>query len=106
MAIWHKIGHWWYRMLIDYKTRKIVEANRKREEVHGIKNIWRTDMVLQDYKVDGEYICISKKELEECRDHYHKLAQHHKENRDSFRQPFYLGKRDVCIDILKMFEQL
>ena len=32
MAIWHKIGHWSYRMLIDYKTRKIVEANRKREE--------------------------------------------------------------------------
>ena len=32
MAIWHKIGHWWYRMLIEYKTRKIVEANRKREE--------------------------------------------------------------------------
>ena len=63
-------------------------------------------MVLQDYKVDGEYICISKKELEECRDHYHKLSQHHKENRDSFRQPFYLGKRDICIDILKMFEQL
>lgn len=63
-------------------------------------------MVLQDYKIDGEYICISKKELEECRDYYHKLAQHHKENRDSFRQAFYLGKRDVCIDILKMFEQL
>lgn len=44
--------------------------------------------------------------IEECRDHYHKLAQHHKENRDSFRLPFYLGKRDVCIDILKMFEPL
>ena len=63
-------------------------------------------MVLQDYKIDGEYICISKKELEEHRDHYHMLAQHHKENRDSFRQSFYLGKRDVCIDILKIFEQL
>lgn len=35
-------------------------------------------MVLQDYKIDGDYIRISKKELEECRDHYHKLAQHHK----------------------------
>ena len=63
-------------------------------------------MVLQDYKIDGEYISISKKELEEYRDHYHMLAQHHKENRDSFRQAFYLGERDVCIDILKMFEPL
>ena len=63
-------------------------------------------MVLQDYKVDGEDIYISKKELEKCRDNYHKLAQHHKENHDSFRQAFYLGKRDVCIDILKMFESL
>ena len=60
-------------------------------------------MVLQNYKIDGEDICISKKELEECRDNYHKLAQHHKENRDSFRQAFYLGKQDVCNDILKMF---
>ena len=31
MAIWHKTGHWWYKILIYYKTRKIVEANRKRE---------------------------------------------------------------------------
>lgn len=63
-------------------------------------------MTLHDYKIEGDYIKISKKELEECRDHYHKLAKHHKENRDSFRQPFYLGKRDVCIEILEMFESL
>lgn len=34
MAIWHKIGHWWYKMLLDYKTRKIVRANREREEIN------------------------------------------------------------------------
>ena len=27
-------------------------------------------MVLQDYKIDGEYICISKKELEKLAENY------------------------------------
>lgn len=63
-------------------------------------------MVLQDYKIDGDYIKVSKAELEQLRDHYEGLAQHHTKNRDSFRQAFYLGKRDVCIDMLKMFEPL
>ena len=31
MAIWHKIGHWWYKMLLNYKTKKIVEANERRK---------------------------------------------------------------------------
>lgn len=63
-------------------------------------------MVLKDYKIDGDYIRISKAELELLRDHYEGLARHHAKNRDSFRQALYLGKRDVCIDVLKMFEPL
>ena len=60
-------------------------------------------MVLQDYKIDGDYICISKKELEEWRDHY---GQVEKLQSNSHLRWFYTGKRDVCIDILKMFEPL
>ena len=33
MAIWHKIGHWWYRMLLNYKTKKIIENERKRAAI-------------------------------------------------------------------------
>ena len=60
-------------------------------------------MVLQDYKIDGEYICISKKELEEWREHYHNVASEKGKGRIGW---FYLGKREVLIDILKMFEPL
>lgn len=60
-------------------------------------------MVLQDYKIDGEYICISKKELEEWREHYTKEAETRGRGKIGW---FYLGKREVLIDILKMFEPL
>lgn len=33
MAIWHKIGHWWYKMLLNYKTKKIIENERKRAAI-------------------------------------------------------------------------
>ena len=60
-------------------------------------------MVLQDYKIDGEYICISKKELEEWIDHYNNEAETRGRGKIGW---FYLGKREVIIDILKMFEPL
>lgn len=63
-------------------------------------------MVLQNYEVDGDNIIITKVELEEIRDHYWKLARHHTENRDAYRQALYLGKHSVVVDILKMFESL
>ena len=31
MKLWIKLQHWFYRMLIDYKTKKIVEFNKERE---------------------------------------------------------------------------
>lgn len=60
-------------------------------------------MVLKDYKIDGDYICISKEELEEWRDHYDAEAMKRDKGKIGW---FYLGKREVIIDILKMFEQL
>ena len=33
MAIWHKIGHWWYRTLLNYKTKKIIENEHKRNAI-------------------------------------------------------------------------
>lgn len=63
-------------------------------------------MVLKDYKIDGDYIKITKSELEQLREHYWNLAKHHGENRDSFRQALYIGKHDIIVDILKMFENL
>ena len=67
------------------------------------KHSKRSNMVLQDYKIDGEYICISKKELEEWRDHYTNEAETRGRGKIGW---FYLGKREVLIDILKMFEPL
>lgn len=57
-------------------------------------------MTLQDYKIEEEYIRISKKELEEWQKRYQLLSV---ESQDSFHQAFYAGKRDICIELLKMF---
>lgn len=58
-------------------------------------------MVLQDYKIDGDYIKVSKAELEQLRDHYGSVA-----SVDMHRWWYYMGKREICIDMLKMFEPL
>lgn len=69
-------------------------------------------MVLEkdEYRIEGDGIWISKKALEECRDRYCKIANKFKPKLKkpylSFRCPFYLGKADVCIDLLKHFEPL
>ena len=60
-------------------------------------------MVLKDYKIDGDYICISKQELEEFAEHYYNVAIGKGKGKIGW---FYLGKREVLIDILKMFEPL
>jgi len=71
-------------------------------------------MVLEkdEYVVYDDKITISKKALEECRDHYCKVADKFKpkpkkcDEKFDFKYPFYLGKADVCIDLLKHFEPL
>ena len=60
-------------------------------------------MVLQDYKIEGDYLCISKAELEKWRDHYQEQSETRGRGKIGW---FYLGKREVCIDMLKMFESL
>lgn len=32
MKLWIKLQHWFYRKLIDYKTKKIIEFNKEREK--------------------------------------------------------------------------
>lgn len=69
-------------------------------------------MVLEkdEYRIEGDGIWISKKALEEYRNHYCNVADKFKpkpKKQDlDFRWPFYIGKADVCIDLLKHFEPL
>lgn len=67
-------------------------------------------MVFKNYKIEGESITLNKKELEEIRDHYCKIADKFKPKKNDekfdFEYPFYIGKADVVVDILKMFEPL
>ena len=60
-------------------------------------------MILKDYKIEGDYIKVSKKELEQLRDHYNAVASEKGKGKIGW---FYLGKREVLIDMLKMFEPL
>ena len=69
-------------------------------------------MILQanEFKIENDGIWISKKALEECRNHYCKVADKFKPKTKKqdldFRWPFYVGKADVYIDLLKHFEML
>lgn len=66
-------------------------------------------MILEDYKIDGNDITITKKELQEAKEHYCKVADKFKpkpKREVDMRYYFYLGKADILNDILKMFEPL
>lgn len=67
-------------------------------------------MVFKNYKIEGESITLNKKELEEIRDHYCKVADmfkpKKKDDKLDFRYPFFIGNADMVVDILKMFEPL
>lgn len=66
-------------------------------------------MILQDCKIDGDSITITKKELQEARDHYYKVADKFKPRKNKepdYRYALYLGKAAVLTDILKMFEPI
>lgn len=66
-------------------------------------------MTLQDYKIDGDSITITKQELEEFRNHYCEVADKFKPRKNKepdFRYTLYLGKAAVLTDILKMFEPI
>ena len=63
-----------------------------------------------EYRIEGDGIWISKAALEECKRHYCKVADKFsikpKKQELDFRYPFYLGKADICVDLLKHFEPL
>lgn len=72
-------------------------------------------MILQEgeYRIDraaDEGIWISRKVLEDWREHYYKVADKekhkYKHGNNTFRYPFYVGKAEVLTDLIKMFYDL
>lgn len=69
-------------------------------------------MILEndEYKIQDDGIWISKKALEECKQHYCKVADKFKPKQNmvepDYRYTLYLGKADVYRDLLKHFEPL
>lgn len=66
-------------------------------------------MVFQDYKIEGDSITLSKKELTEARDHFCKVADKFKPRKGREADPryaLYLGKAGILNDMLKMFEPI
>lgn len=56
-----------------------------------------------EYEVNEDSITIKKEILEQWRDHYLEVSK--SESREQLSL-LYLGKHDVIVDILKMFEPL
>ena len=65
-------------------------------------------MVLEkdEYRIQDDGIWISKAALEECRDHYCKVADKCHLGKNNIQKVFYIGKADVYLDLLKHFEPL
>ena len=63
-----------------------------------------------EHRIEGNGTWISKKALEECKQHYCKVADMFspkpKKQKLDFHYPYFLGKADVCVDLLKYFEPL
>ena len=64
----------------------------------------------KEYFIQDDGIWISKKALEECKQHYCKVADKFKpkpkKQELDFRYAYYIGKADICVDLLKHFEPL
>lgn len=58
----------------------------------------------EEYRIEGDGIWISKKALEECKQHYQKVADKCHLGKYNLQKVFYMGKADVYIDLLKHFE--
>jgi hypothetical protein len=65
-------------------------------------------MVLQanEFKIENDGIWISKKVLEECKQHYKQVAENCFDEKNELKTLFYIGKSDVYNDLLKHFEPL
>ena len=60
----------------------------------------------EEYRIEDEGIWVSRKALEEWRDHYFNNALDRELSEQDEKQMFYLGKHEVIVDMLKMFEPL
>lgn len=65
-------------------------------------------MVLEkdEFKIQDDGIWISKKALEECKQHYCKVSDKCHLGKNNLQKVFYMGKADVYVDLLKHFEPL
>ena len=65
-------------------------------------------MVLEkdEFKIQDDGIWISKKALEECKQHYCKVADKCHLGKNNLQKVFYTGKAAVYVDLLKHFEPL
>ena len=65
-------------------------------------------MILEkdEYKIQDDGIWISKKAIEECKQHYCKVADKCHLEKNNLQKVFYMGKADVYVDLLKHFEML
>ena len=65
-------------------------------------------MVLQsdEFRIDGDGIWISRKALEELREHYNKVSLGCDREMNMLQAHFYMGKCNAYIDLLKHFEPL
>ena len=59
-----------------------------------------------EYEITDDAITIKKKVLEQWRDHYFNNALDMELSEQDKKQMFYLGKHEVIVDLLKMFEPL
>ena len=59
-----------------------------------------------EYKIQDDGILISKAALEECKQHYCKVANKCHLGKNNLQKVFYMGKADVYVDLLKHFEML
>lgn len=59
-----------------------------------------------EYEITDDAITIKKEVLEQLRDHYYNVALDMELSEQDEKQMFYLGKHEVIVNLLKMFESL
>jgi hypothetical protein len=42
MAIWYKIVHWWYRMLLNYRIRKMIKFEKREKTKKELRTAFVT----------------------------------------------------------------
>lgn len=59
-----------------------------------------------EYEITDDAITIKKDVLEQWRDHYFNNALDKELSEHFWKKMFYLGKHELIVDLLKMFEPL